>query len=173
MLVKAFEDYLKGPDVIKKHDPEKLHADILKLSKIHQNQTIDYSFSPPSKMQIGKASIWQKLASLLTLNGHFLPHFLLSDQDAFVWYGPDFPGQRSRAFAKKRVSIFKEKTHCLYQYEMDQKAGLKLFFGWLYLVLKNVTKWTQINAAWKNSASEFVSPLFWQTYLQDKQGGEA
>jgi len=33
MIVKAFEDYVKGPGFIKSNDPEVLHSNILELSK--------------------------------------------------------------------------------------------------------------------------------------------
>ena len=38
MVVKAFEDYLKGPDFIKNTDPESFHMSIVKLSKSYNNQ---------------------------------------------------------------------------------------------------------------------------------------
>lgn len=39
MLIKAFEDYLKGADFLKDSDPETLHQSILKLSRSYENQT--------------------------------------------------------------------------------------------------------------------------------------
>jgi galactofuranosylgalactofuranosylrhamnosyl-N-acetylglucosaminyl-diphospho-decaprenol beta-1,5/1,6-galactofuranosyltransferase len=38
MLIKSFEDYIKGPDFIKRSEPEVLHLSILKLSKSYNNQ---------------------------------------------------------------------------------------------------------------------------------------
>jgi galactofuranosylgalactofuranosylrhamnosyl-N-acetylglucosaminyl-diphospho-decaprenol beta-1,5/1,6-galactofuranosyltransferase len=38
MVIKSFEDYIKGPDFIKKSEPEVLHLSILKLSKSYNNQ---------------------------------------------------------------------------------------------------------------------------------------
>jgi galactofuranosylgalactofuranosylrhamnosyl-N-acetylglucosaminyl-diphospho-decaprenol beta-1,5/1,6-galactofuranosyltransferase len=166
MLIKAFEDYLQGPEFIKQQDPEALHTYIVKLSRAYQNQHVDSTFSPPPKVEIAEAGVLQKIASLLTLNGHLLPSFLLSKEDAFVWYGPGFPGQRSRAFAKKRVLIFKEKIQCLYSYDMDQKTGLKLLSTWLSLVIQSFSKWAKISAAWKAASQEFASEVFWRKYLQ-------
>jgi len=39
MLIKAFEDYLKGPDFIKTSEPEVLHLSILKLSRSYESQS--------------------------------------------------------------------------------------------------------------------------------------
>ncbi|MBW4639435.1 MAG: glycosyltransferase family 2 protein [Gloeocapsa sp. UFS-A4-WI-NPMV-4B04] len=38
MVIKSFEDYIKGPDFIKNSEPEVLHLNILKLSKSFNNQ---------------------------------------------------------------------------------------------------------------------------------------
>jgi galactofuranosylgalactofuranosylrhamnosyl-N-acetylglucosaminyl-diphospho-decaprenol beta-1,5/1,6-galactofuranosyltransferase len=38
MLIKSFEDYIKGPAFIKNSDPENLHISIIKLSQSYKNQ---------------------------------------------------------------------------------------------------------------------------------------
>ncbi|KAM3109157.1 glycosyltransferase family 2 protein [Phormidesmis sp. 146-33] len=38
MLIQAFEDYLKGPDLITKSEPDVFHVNILKLSRTYANQ---------------------------------------------------------------------------------------------------------------------------------------
>jgi galactofuranosylgalactofuranosylrhamnosyl-N-acetylglucosaminyl-diphospho-decaprenol beta-1,5/1,6-galactofuranosyltransferase len=38
MVIKSFEDYIKGPDFIKTAEPEPFHVNIIKLSKSYNNQ---------------------------------------------------------------------------------------------------------------------------------------
>jgi galactofuranosylgalactofuranosylrhamnosyl-N-acetylglucosaminyl-diphospho-decaprenol beta-1,5/1,6-galactofuranosyltransferase len=38
MLIKSFEDYIKGPDFIKNSEPDNLHVSIIKLSQSYKNQ---------------------------------------------------------------------------------------------------------------------------------------
>ncbi len=38
MLIKSFEDFIKGPDFLKNSEPETLHINILKLSQSYKNQ---------------------------------------------------------------------------------------------------------------------------------------
>jgi len=166
MLVKAFEDYIKGPEFIKQHDAENYHIDIVKLSKSHQNQSVDYTFQPSEISEVPKAGILQKIASLLTLNGHFLPEFLIQREPKLIWYAPGFPGQRSRAFARKQILIFKEKMSCVYKYEMDKRSGLRILQNWFKLVLIGFSRWPKVKKAWKESATEFVSLGFWKDYLR-------
>ncbi|MDX2231927.1 MAG: glycosyltransferase [Leptolyngbyaceae cyanobacterium bins.349] len=166
MLVKAFEDYIKGPDFIKTHDPEAYHSAIVKLSKYHQNQSVDYTFKPDPVVEVPRAGIFRKLISLLTLNGHLLPDFLIEQEPVLIWYAPGFPGQRSRALARKQVFIFKEKAACLYKYEMDRKSGFKILQDWCKIVWVSRSRWAEIRHAWQASAQELMSISFWKQYLR-------
>jgi galactofuranosylgalactofuranosylrhamnosyl-N-acetylglucosaminyl-diphospho-decaprenol beta-1,5/1,6-galactofuranosyltransferase len=38
MLIKSFEDFIKGPDFIKNSEPDSLHISIIKLSQSYKNQ---------------------------------------------------------------------------------------------------------------------------------------
>lgn len=171
MLVKAFEDFFKGPDFIRNTDPVALHSEILKLSKHHQNLTIKQNYLLADEFIYSqKARFFQKIGSLLTLNGHFLPDFMLKDEPAYVYLAPDRPGQRSRALAHKRVSLFKELAASLYEYEMDKKAGFSILRDWLKLVISNGARWSDTRKAWKDAAPEFTSTPFWKQYLKMGSG---
>ncbi len=167
MLIKAFEDCVKGPSFIKSNDPEVLHTEIFKLSKSYKTQSILPNYSPSTDQMYDKtkAGIGKKVISLLTLNGHLLPDFLTSDDDVFIWQSPDYAGQRSKAFAKKRVLIFKEENNCLLQNEIDKKAGIQLLTRWLKVVVSTSVKWSSIRQKWKTASTELSSIAFWQQYL--------
>jgi len=166
MVITAFEDYLKGPAFLKSNDPETLHSKILKLSKSYNTQTIQKNYLPPIQVdQKSKTGGFKKIVSLLTLNGHLLPNFLTTDDDVFIWAGLDSTGQRSKAFAKKRVIIFGEESGFLIQNEIDKLAGIKLLTRWFKLAAKSSIKWSSISAEWKNASKELTSTTFWQQYL--------
>ncbi len=166
MIVKGVEDYLKGPDFLKSNDPEILHYNILKLSKSSKTQNVQQNYSPNNQVyEKSKPTSLKKMLSVLTINGHLLPNFISSGDDVFVWLSPDSTGQRYKAFAKKRVNIFREKTACLYQNKMDKPAGIKLLTRWFKLAAKSSTKWSSISTEWKNASTELTSNMFWQQYL--------
>ena len=167
MVIKAFEDYLKGPDFIRNNDPEMLHSSIVKYSKNYKSQNVKQVDLPPEQYTRGaRPGTFRKIISLLTLNGHLLPNFLLSKDDAFIWQGPKYSGQRSKALARKRVFIFREGNNYLYQNDMDKLAGIKLLARWFKVVISSSTKWSTIGTAWRTAAKEMTSPLFWQQYLR-------
>jgi len=168
MLVRAFEDYLQGPNLLKKNSPEKLHQEIVQLSKSYKTQTlqpnhrIDTRLNPPKT----KAKVWQKLVSLLTLNGHLLPNFIKSDGEVLLWQNSAHAGTISRVFGKKKVVIYREENSCLLQNKLDKPIGLSLIVRWLKVIIKSTTKWSVINLEWKTAATELTSPSFWQQYLK-------
>ncbi|HCF30625.1 MAG TPA: glycosyl transferase family 2 [Cyanobacteria bacterium UBA11049] len=167
MLVKAFEDCVKGPGILKNNDPERFHREILELSKSYKTQTVQPNYSPPNDGvdQKERSSVLRKAIGLLTLNGHLLPDFLTSNDDVFIRQSPDYAGQRSKALAKKRVLIFKEEDSCLFQNEIDKSAGIKLLTRWLKVVASSSVKWTSIREEWKAASKELTSNIFWQEYL--------
>ncbi len=167
MFVKAFEDFLQGPVLIKNSQPEILHSNILNLSKSYKSQNIQQNYLPPYQAEPNsKAGSLKKLVSLLTLNGHLLPNFLTSDDEAFIWHGSGSPGQRSKAFAKKRVLIFKEESAYLFKNDLDKLAGIKIMARWFKVAARNSVRWSSVSAEWKNASKELVSTKFWQQYLE-------
>jgi len=167
MVVKAFEDYMKGPEFIKNSDPEILHSDVVKLSKSYAGQKIqqNYVLSSNQLAQNSKPGMLNKIASLLTLNGHLLPNFLTTEDEALILHISGSSGQRSKAFAKKRAFIFEEKSASLFQNEINKVAGIKIFAKWLQLAATSSIKWSFTSTAWKNAASEMTSAKFWQKYI--------
>lgn len=171
LIVRAFEDYLEGPSVLKSNTPEVLHKEILALSKSYKTQSIQHNYSPPSQASPTKdrANIGKKLISLLTLNGHLLPNFLASDGEVFLWQTSDHSGLISRAFRKKRVLIYREENSCLFQNEFDKSVGIQLLTRWLKAVATSSFKWPSAIAEWKAAYGEFTSTKFWHQYLGLKE----
>ena len=166
MFLKAFEDYLKGPDFLKNNDPEILHSNILQLSKSYKSQSIQYNYLPSHQFEPNsKAGNLKKIVSLLTVNGHLLPNFLTSDEDVFIWHNSSYTGQRAKAFAKKRVFLFREQSGCLFQNERDKLAGIKILLRWFKVAASSSIKWSSISREWKNASKELTSTTFWQQYL--------
>jgi galactofuranosylgalactofuranosylrhamnosyl-N-acetylglucosaminyl-diphospho-decaprenol beta-1,5/1,6-galactofuranosyltransferase len=171
MIIKAFEDYVKGPNFIKSSKPETLHSEVLNLSKKHTSQSIEYNYfltndqfcqgSRPVKV---KKAI-KLLPKLLTFIGQMLPNFLTTDDDVLMCLPSSYIGQRSKASAKKRVLVFVEGSGCLLQHEINKTAGIKLLIKWFQVAARSTIKWSFISTAWKNAANELISIKFWQQYM--------
>lgn len=172
IFIKAFDDFLAGPDFIKQNDAEILHGQICKYSKSHKTQTaIPSSANLDKDYRVTKVGKVQKLISLLTLNGHLLPSFMIRDDSAFISY-PRVEAQRDsicKAFTRKRIVMKVNDIPVLYQNELDQRAAFNILSAWIKSVVKTTLQWSNINKQWKQAADEFTSREFWQIYLEPRQ----
>lgn len=166
MLVTAFEDYMKGPLLLENSDAEALHSTILELSKYHEKSTVCCDNYPLEQFyQKPTDSSLKNFLSLLTLNGHLLPSFLISDSEAFVVSAPGHSKEWLKAFCKRKILLFKEEKNTFYQYELEQWTGIKLLSRFLKTAIIGVVKWSFISTQWKNASKELVSMNFWQGYF--------
>ena len=171
MLVKGFEDYIKGPDLIRCQAPDALHSSILKLNRSFK-QSIHPNYSPPKDLvfQQKKASVFRKALGLITLNGHLLPPFLISNESVSIVQDSDYAGL-SQPLAKKKVFIYRETEggHCLIENEIDNWAGIKIFTRWVKVLVKSSVKWSSLVQEWEAAYGEFTSTKFWHQYLKLKE----
>ncbi|MBF2061042.1 glycosyltransferase [Fischerella thermalis] len=169
MVIKGFEDYIKGPKIIKNSDPENLHKNIVELSKKYKNQTIesgDNQIYKQPKQQKNNVNFYQQLFRLLTLNGHLYPNSLISNQDALLWIGSDYTDRWDKAFAKQRVIIVREGNNSIEKNELSHATGIRVFMRWLQTIIKSYLKWHFIQAEWRSSFQDLTSIEFWQEYLK-------
>jgi galactofuranosylgalactofuranosylrhamnosyl-N-acetylglucosaminyl-diphospho-decaprenol beta-1,5/1,6-galactofuranosyltransferase len=167
LRVEAFENYLEGPQFIKNNDPELLHSKILTMSKKYLNSKIrdnpELNKYKTTKVSQNK---FKKIISLLLLNGHFLPNFLMSDEGIVHWSSPNYTDPWHKSFGRKRVYIFREVNNYIIENEMDKATGRKILNRWLKLIIKGSNRWASVNLEWKNAFQEFTSVDFWKEYLQ-------
>ncbi|MBW4596872.1 MAG: glycosyltransferase [Brasilonema angustatum HA4187-MV1] len=172
MLLKGFEDYMKGPLLMESSDPEMLHASIVGLSKSHKSQSIQSNSllksEPPNNSGAKKTKdpAFKKLLGLLTLNGHLLPSFLLSKDDAILWITSDNMEWWPKVFTKKRVLIFREGNNSISQNEMSRPVGIGIFIKWLQIILKGGIRWSSVSSEWRNAVKLLTSTEFWTKYLK-------
>ncbi|MEC4818805.1 MAG: glycosyltransferase family 2 protein, partial [Scytonema sp. PMC 1069.18] len=161
--------YMQGPDLLKNNDLETFHSKIFEYSKRHKSQTVlTNSFTNSEGYQVTKTGKLQKLLSLLTLNGHLLPKFLIRDESALVHYGTKEEERDSvcKGFAKKRIIFIQEKNAQSYQNELNNQAGLSILLAWFKAVVLSIGRWSNIRADWKTSAKDLTSIQFWQNHLE-------
>ncbi|MEC4813839.1 MAG: glycosyltransferase [Scytonema sp. PMC 1069.18] len=169
MFLKAFQDYMQGPNFIVNNDPEILHSKICGLSKSHKSQTVlSRSVLDSKDYQTTKLGKIQKLGLLLTLNGHFLPQFLIRNESAIVRYGLTEQDHDSicKGFARKKIIFIQEPIPFSYHNELDRRAGINILLAWFQIVMRSILQWSNVSAEWKKAAKNLTSVQFWQSYLE-------
>jgi galactofuranosylgalactofuranosylrhamnosyl-N-acetylglucosaminyl-diphospho-decaprenol beta-1,5/1,6-galactofuranosyltransferase len=177
MILKSVEDYLQGPELLTSHDPELFHSKILQLSKSHKTQTLgSKALDFPEKAQYelmlkhSKNNI-KRIFALLTLNGHLLPKFILSADEAIYCVDSNHVGEPwYNIFGKRRVVILREGNNKIFENEMSSMVGISLLIRWLLIIAKAAIRWSSVSADWRNSFDELTSMEFWKKYLKlDKE----
>jgi galactofuranosylgalactofuranosylrhamnosyl-N-acetylglucosaminyl-diphospho-decaprenol beta-1,5/1,6-galactofuranosyltransferase len=171
MLIKGFEDYLEGPDFIKKNIPETLHVSICECVKSRKSQNLIPNFIlDRENYHPTKATKLQKLGFLLTLNGHLLPEFLIKDESMTILHSNYRQNAKresiSKGFTYKRLVFFWEGNPNYYEHQLDKQAAINILLTWVRLVILGTWNWPNVNAEWKKASKEFVSMEFWQDYLE-------
>lgn len=167
MLLNGFEDYMKGPLFLESTDPETLHGSVVALSKSYNSQTVKPNPSANNQhREKSSVTAFRKLIALLTLNGHLLPNFLLSDEPAYSWLGSDYADFWFKSFGKKQIIFAREGNNSISQHKMNRLAGIGLLIKWLQVIIKNSIKWSSINSEWRNAFDRLTSVEFWRKYLR-------
>ena len=170
MLIEGFEDYMKGPSFIENVDPEELHNSIVSLSKSYKSQSIKpyhpNHFNNHQLSQKSGNSILNKLIKAFTLNGHLLPDFFLSKDDALLKMGLGYGESWTKAFTKKRIVICRDGNSSMYEHEMNRQVVFELLIRWFKVVIKSATRWSSVKAEWRNAFNHLTSVNFWNKYLK-------
>lgn len=176
MYLQGFEDYLQGPSIITKKDSEILHSQICAASKSHQSQTtLTNPLLKIEDYQISKVGKLQKLASLITLNGHLLPQFLIKNESALIRYGFIKQERDSicKGFAKKRIIFILDNNSQSHQHELDKQTGISILLAWFKAILRSRLQWSKVNSQWQKVAKDLTSITFWQSYLEPRTNTES
>lgn len=172
MIIKGFEDYMQGSLLMESNDPETLHAEIIRLSKTYKSQSIQSSSllenQPPKNLSVEqtKQPAFTKFFALATINGHLLPNFLLSNDDAFFFISPNYMDWWPKVFTKKRIFFIRESNTSVYKHEMSRTAGIVILIRWLLVIIKSSIRWSSVSSEWRNAFSRLTSMEFWREYLK-------
>jgi galactofuranosylgalactofuranosylrhamnosyl-N-acetylglucosaminyl-diphospho-decaprenol beta-1,5/1,6-galactofuranosyltransferase len=172
MIISGFEDYMKGPLLIKSIDPEKLHSKVLECSKkyktesVQDNSTFKYENDSLLQSESLSKNALKIIIGILTLNGHLLPNFLLENNSALYCVGSGYSDSWHKVFAKKQIIISRDGNCSVYKYDMNRSLGMRILMRWFKIVIKSATSWSSITLEWKNAFKYFTSMEFWKDYLK-------
>ena len=163
LLMKALEDFLSGPDFLKSVNPENIHSEVLKLNNEFRELQIEDNFSISKHQEpLGKESLLIRLIRYLSLNGHFLPNFFLSQKPVII---DAWEIAHRKAFRAKKCLRYSLFTRKVYVCEMNRIKALKILLSWVRLLLKSAFNWRKVQYRWRQGFAELTSVDFWKKYL--------
>jgi len=163
MLVRAFEDFLRGPALFTGIEPEALMAGLAAEAK-----GLDDNLRPfiPQETcgfeQPAADGMLRALARRLSLGGHLLPRSLLLGAPMQVWLGGT--GQwRKNLFCREARFLHREAGFSNAR-DINPARGRRLALRLLKALWRGRTAWAKARAAWRREAPRLCSPEFWKDY---------
>lgn len=176
MLLKGFEDYLKGPEFI-------MHADGAKLLKAHaayNEQMVPIEEIDPALLReagvtsevLARADLgvhpptWLKVWRAVPYDKHYLPGPLLSDRPCYlVKYGP---GTIEGSSIGRTTIICLDPTRTKASIRYMDKARFRAIRCWEKELLRRwLQKGESVREAYRAAMPRLVSREFWESYLKE------
>jgi len=163
MLVRAFEDFLRGPGLFTRVDPEMLMAGLVAEAKGLDDNLLEftpretYGFEQPPR-----ESLLRTLVRRLTLGGHLLPRFLLRGEPMQVLLGGT--GQWRKNFLCRRALFLHREAGFSNARDIDCARGRALALRLARALWNGRAAWQRARAAWRSDAARLCSPAFWTEY---------
>lgn len=163
MLVRAFEDFLRGPGLFTRVEPEALMSGLAAEAKgLDDNlreftPTETFGFEQPAR-----DGLLRGLVRRLSLGGHLLPKCLLRGAPMQVWVGG--AGQWRKNFLCREARFLHREAGFSGVRDIDQELGRGLAFRLFKALWNGRGAWEKARAAWRREAGRLSSPEFWKDY---------
>ena len=176
--IRAIEDYLKGPEYLKRVDGSKLMAELaeaneklLPIEEIDDPEvaTLDYRPDLVHKSHPDLRDTLKRAYDYLTMNGQKMPGFVTTDTIAVIpydgWsYAPDVMRNHTRFLA-----ITSDGTHGVLR-RFDRKRARDLSRRFYRVMREFDRRRKEVRAAWAAARDELTSVAFWKDYLRRMEG---
>ena len=166
MIVRALSDWLRGPQYFLENDSQVIHENLLKVIRhYHTEEKINPEITLGQRNQFhlkAKINIGVNWLRCLTLNGHWLPDFLLRKKTPVL-----LEWQSSRSFRNKEIFVFKGRG-LVFRYKMHRRLANQLFWEWCRTVFIFLIKGRRVRRAWKQHQRTLSSREYWQKMFSDE-----
>ena len=162
--IKAMQDILKGPNFFNNIDHENFHLKLIKTPSITTTKISNNNNNATYR----KPNIFLTLLSLITLNGHLLPSFLLSNKEHTL-----FIKQNGQSFYKRFLILsssvgykyVREKIPLSSNFEVKKishKTFFKLCFKFIFFFIILFIQIPILKLQWHFKIRHFVSENYWK-----------
>lgn len=171
LILKALEDYLKGPAYIMNTDGEKILQENRKLDNTPRplaevREGLDITMTPQEANTVKPLSIQNQIFLKLTWNGHkFTPKRFNRAGLASVGYG-GFAFQPERIARHTEVLAINPFNNTGVLYTRDKQKFRELMRKYKKLMKEYKKRGTEIREAYSGVREEITSEEFWRKYLK-------
>lgn len=168
LCLTAVQDYLKGESALTGLPLDVKHQFILKINNKYNSGLISSETEPPNSLQ-EHSNQYLKMPfalritlSIITLNGHLLPHFMLDhEHPTIVSLSND---DWMKVFGRSRILI--HDTYAgVFEKRILHKEGLKLFIKWVLTMIRLLISWKTVRNSWRQAFPRLITETFWRSFL--------
>ena len=161
LLLKGYDDFLKGPDFFTSADPEKINAELIKVKPDWQPKKQleeKYGKIDCDNDYKNKLSFFEQLMRAMMLVENFLPSFLFSKKPVAT---QAFRPKASAAFLKRTVIHYDEYTGSGFVCTLDKERRKKLRRHTLSIIFKLLFGYGKIKKMYISGRSAMCSEENW------------
>ena len=165
VILRAFEDYLKGAELLLKGDEELLNKEIMSIApKGVELETIpEWNEEMRNSYTHKKRSIISKLMQVITFGGHLVPSFMLK-KEVSAFPLPD--AKVGSAYLRKSTIQYQLGSSTGYRFDRSAKSFFKYFFKCIKMSIKILVKYPKAKKSYKEGFKALTSLEFWEKRLK-------
>ena len=171
LCLQAIQDYIKGEKSLTDLPLEVKHQYILDISNKYGSGLISSEMELPNlsenySNENSKVTFFRKALSLITLNGHLLPHFMLDHENPAV--GSLSNDDWTKVSGRSRILIY-DINAGVFEKKILHQRGLQLFIQWLCAMTHLFISWRKLRNSWRKAFPKLITETFWKSFLEPKQ----
>lgn len=171
IILKAAEDFLRGPDYLRCLDPEEKNVELLSLGeKAVKGAPLPFLYTKYEKSIDETENTIHRLMRLITLNGHILPPFLFHKDSKLTDKGYKI----APIHGYRPLNLFRAKKGLYYNLvnqegfvvKFSREEFFKVLFKTISTAVEIFYKFPTIKQIYKETLPELTNQAFWESYLE-------
>lgn len=165
LVLRAYNDFLKGADFLAKTDEEKLNKEIMSMVPSAQQlkDIPEWRDEMRDEYFHKKRSLFSKATQVLSLGGHLFPRFMLKSKVA-AFPLPD--AKVGSSYLRKTTIQYQLGQDTGYVYKRSVKSFIKYFFKCIAMSFKILFRYGKAKKSYLKSKDYLTSLDFWKSHLE-------
>ena len=165
ILLRAFEDFLRGADFIINTNAEKLNRSVMAMTPkaIDLSELPDWDASIKEKYKSKKVSIINRAFRLILLGGHLIPNVFMKKETVYM---PLPVAKNSDNFMRKNTVQYQMLGNSGYVFNKHSGKFFACFFRCICMAFKILFGYGKASGSYRKNKEYLMSDEFWHKYLE-------
>lgn len=168
ILLRAFDDFLKGPEFLMRTDAEALNREIMAMSPkaVELSSLPDWDPAMKASYTPSKKNFLLMLIKVFTLGGHIIPRVFMKKKTAVA---PLPSAKVGDCFFSRHTVQYQSGSDTGYVFDKSSPRFFSCFFSAAGMALRILFGYGRAAKRYREKRSELTSERFWEEYLGMKE----